>query len=311
MREKILVTGGTGLLGYAIQQILPEAVFIGSKDCDLTDQNKTYHFFDSLRPKKVLHLAAIVGGVQKNKLHNADMLEKNIRINTNVLNAARACKVERLISVLSSCAFPRRDEEILIEEDLHEGMPFEGNLGYSFAKRSLDIHTKLLNQQYGCRFSTVTPVTMFGPNDNWDLNDGHVTASLIHKCFLAKRDGRPFEIWGKGDAVRQFIFSSDVARILIQMLDFYDSAGTTILAPNQGISIRELAILIAKVFDFKGELVFDETKPEGQKKRVIQSKAFNEKFPNFQWTPIEEALKKTVSWFENQVCVSDLGRVII
>ena len=292
-----LVTGGGGLLGYSLKGILPEGVFVTSRDCDLRDFPSVRELFRHVRPTSLIHLAAKVGGVKKNALANADLFSDNIRMNTNVLTVAAEEGVPRVISVLSSCAFRVFPERPSNEADLHEGLPFDGNLGYGCAKRMLDIQTKLISKQYGYDYTTLTPVTMYGPNDNWNLEEGHVIASLIHKCFLAKLWGQPLEVWGSGKAVRQFVYSPDVARLLILALETYHQPETFVIAPDAGISVRALVEEIVQVMGFQGPVLFDETKPEGQLIKVILSKKFSGCFPDFKFTPLREGLQKTVEWF--------------
>jgi len=299
MPIEILVTGGGGLLGHAFKKIFPEAVFLTRKDGDLTDLGETKRLFEKFKPKRVLHLAAQVGGVKKNAAKNADLFSENILINTNVLNAARESGVSRLISILSSCVFSFQDRPST-EDDLHHGMPFEGNLGYGYAKRMLDVQTRLLADQYGVKFSTITPVTMYGPYDDWDLEGGHVVASLIQKCFLAKQHNKSLEVWGSGKAVRQFVFAPDVARVLLKALDFFKGPDTVIVAADSGMTIADLAKQIAKAVGFKGPIVFNPDMPEGQRVKVIQSRRFTEEFPGFKFTPLEEGLKITTEWFSEQ-----------
>lgn len=297
MGAKLLVTGGTGLLGSTLQKICPDAVFLTRRDGDLADPREVRRLFEQHRPERVLHLAAEVGGVKKNAAENADLFADNILINTNVLSVASEMRVSRLISLLSSCVFHLRPDRPSTEEDLHTGLPFEGNLGYGYAKRMLDIQTKLLAEQNGAQFSTFTPVTMYGPHDNWDLEGGHVVASLIHKCFLAKREARPFEVWGTGKAVRQFIFAEDVARLLARALGSFNGPDTVIVAPDSGLSIAELAKSIARLMKFEGPIVFNVKMPEGERVKVIESRTFSRIFPDFSFTPLEAGLEKTIQWF--------------
>ena len=307
MSTELLVTGGGGLLGYALKKPRPGAVFLTRQDGDLTDPNQVRRLFETLKPKRVLHLAAEVGGVKRNAAENADLFTTNVLINTNVLTAAREEGVSRLISVLSSCVFQLYPDRPSTEDDLHVGLPFRGNLGYGYAKRMLDVQTQLLWEQYGCKFSTLTPVTMYGPNDNWDLEGGHVIGSLIHKCFLAKQLNKSFEVWGSGKAVRQFVFSSDVARILLQALDAFEGPGTVIVAPDSGIAIAELAKIIAQAMKFRGEIVFNTHRPEGERIKVIQSREFSHRFPDFTFTPLEEGIRVTVDWFLEHLQDSAVG----
>ena len=297
MRSKILVTGGSGLLGYALKARLPDAVYVGSRDGDLTDLKTTQQLFKKHRPKRVIHLAAKVGGVKENAANNANLFAVNTQINTNVLSVAQQSGVQRLISVLSSCCYQFYDDRSSSEDDLHAGLPFGGNLGYGYAKRTIDIQSRLLFEQFGCQFSTITPVTMYGANDNWDLEAGHVVASLIRKCLAAKRNHRPLEVWGSGKAIRQFVYAADVARILLSELDHFKDPGTLIIAADNGITIRQLAMQIACACDFKGEIVFDRTKPEGARERVLASKRFTAAYPRFQFTALSDGLRSTVEWF--------------
>ena len=297
MRAEILITGGGGLLGYALKEICPEAVFVTRKDYDLTDAVQVKQLFETIKPKQILHLAAEVGGIKINSAKNADFFVANLRINSNVLSAAKQFGVSRLVSVLSSCAFQFYQDRPSTEDDLHIGLPFEGNLGYGYSKRALDVHARLLWQQYGCEFSSVTPVTMYGPNDNWDLDEGHVIGALIHKCHLAKQQGMPFEVWGDGNAVRQFVYSFDVARILLETLRVFRGPETTIVAPIVGMTIRELANLIAEIMQFNGPIIFDGAKPEGYLVKVMKSQKFSYFFPDFSFTSLREGLKTAIEWF--------------
>jgi len=253
--------------------------------------------FETHRPKRVLHLAAEEGGVKANAEKNSDFLELNLRINLNVLGAAQKFGVTRLVSILSSCAFHFYTARPSTEHDLHAGLPFDGNLGYGYSKRVLDVQTQLLSRQYGSQFSTLAPVTLYGPHDNCDLDGGHVIGSLIHKCFLAKQENKPFEVWGSGNATRQFLYSFDLAKILLKELDSFDGPETTVIAPNDGIAIRDLAHLIAQAMNFSGPIIFDSTKPEGQLVKVLKSNRFSRRFPDFSFTSLEDGLKATAEWF--------------
>lgn len=301
MRPKVLVTGSGGLLGYALRELLPGAAFVTRRDANLTELRSAQELFEKVRPEQVIHLAANVGGVKKNAACNADLFTENVQVNTNVLDTARKQGVSRLVAVLSSCAYATYADRPSTEEDLHMNLPFPGNMGYGFSKRMLDLHARLLHEQYGSRFSTLTPVTLYGPNDNFDLVEGHVVGSLIHKCYLAKQQKRPFEVWGSGRAVRQFVFSYDIARLLLRSLESFEGPETVIAAADHGISIQELANAIAQAMQFEGDIRFDATQPEGVLRRVIESVRFAKRFPGFTFTPLSEGLQKTVTWFCSQL----------
>ena len=300
MSTELLITGGGGLLGSALKKLCPQAVFLTRQDGDLTDLYEVKRIFETFRPKYVLHLAAQVGGVKRNATENADLFAANVQINTNVLSVAQQLGVSRLVSVLSSCSFQFYADRPSTEEDIHVGLPFRGNLGYGYAKRMLDIQTKLLAEQYDCQFSTITPVSIYGPQDNWDLEEGHVIGSLIHKCFLAKQHHKALEVWGSGEAVRQFVFAEDVARVLLKALDSFNGPDTVIVAPDSGVKIAELARLIARVMKFDGSIVFNPAMPEGERIRVMQSHRFSRHFPEFAFTSLEEGLSVTTEWFNRR-----------
>ena len=292
------MTGGSGLVGNALKKFCPDAVFVDRKDADLTDLCQVQNLFKKYRPQKVIHLAAKVAGVKTNAEKNADMFGVNVQINTNVLSTAQQFHVEKLVGILSSCTFEESPEKPPTEQDIHKKMPFAGHQGYAYSKRMLDIQIHLLRQQYGCNFSSILPVTIIGPHDNWDYNESHVAGALIHKCLLAQRQGTPLEVWGTGASVRQFIYSQDVARLLLEVLENYHQSETLIVASDQGTSIKTLAETIAEIIGFKGQLHFDPTQPEGQKIRVLDYSKFKKIFPNFKFTPLTDALKYTIEWFQ-------------
>jgi len=297
VNHKILITGGSGLLGRAVHELLPEAVCLSRQDGDLRDPVQVKALFDRHRPYGVLHLAAKVGGVKANAEANADFYSENVLINVNVLNAAKEAGVQRMISLLSSCAYKTYPERSSTEDDLHEGLPYEGNLGYGISKRMLEIQSRLISKQYGCEFSTLTPVTLFGPHDNFSLETGHVAAALIHKCLLAKKTAGPLKVWGSGLAVRQFVYVKDAARLLRDWIQRGGYQESVIMAPDEGLTIRDLAVQIAEVCGFTGEIQFDTTLPEGQRIRRLKSLRFQEVFPAFKFTPLKRALQETVEWY--------------
>ncbi len=307
MNIDLLVTGGTGLLGSALKDLGPNATYVCSRDADLTDIEQVRSLFDRLKPRRVLHLAAQVGGVKANAIRNADLFTENVQINTNVLSTAQHAGVSRLISVLSSCAFQLYSDRASAEEDLHIGMPFKGNLGYSWSKRSLDIQTRLLAEQCGARFSTIAPVTMYGAHDEFDPDEGHVVAALIARCVSAKRHDEPLVVWGNGRAMRQFVYVGDVARFLLEALERDDGPETVIVAPDDGLSVAELAPIVAEVIGFNGPIVFDQDQPEGVLVKRLKSRRTDTWLTDFQFTPLYEGIKNTVAWYLDNVSGCQAG----
>jgi GDP-L-fucose synthase len=252
--------------------------------------------FEEIRPSKLLHLAGLVGGVKANAGQNNRFFENNALINLSVLSAARALRIPRLVSILSSCAFPMFSDRATTEEDLLAALPYDGNAGYGHAKRMLDLHTRMAVKEEGLAWTTLTPVTMYGPHDSFDSEHAHVVGSLIQRCWSAKTTGTPYVIWGSGRAVRQFVFARDVARVALDTIE-RPRESTTIIAADAGITIQSLAEAIAGVMEYTGPILFDQNQPEGMLIKRLQSTCFASRFPGFQFTDLREGLTETVHWF--------------
>jgi GDP-L-fucose synthase len=295
---KILVTGGDGMLGTALKMLnYPDLIFISRKDADLTRFDETIKIFETIRPEAVIHLAAKVGGMGNNLAHVGELFRTNILINTNVLESARLVKVRKLISFLSTCAYPDKIDSSAKEEMLHDGPPYPGNYGYSYAKRMLDVQSRAYRQEWGCNFITAIPTNMYGPNDYWNLEEGHVIPSLIHKCFLAKKSEENFIVWGSGTALREFNFSEDVARLALWALKNYEEEDPINLSTGEEVQIRNLVELIADKMQFGGKLVWDKSKTDGQLRKPTDNTKLKSYLPNYEFTTIEHGIEKTIDWF--------------
>ncbi|KAJ8538992.1 hypothetical protein ON010_g12880 [Phytophthora cinnamomi] len=307
LRRVVLVTGGTGLVGQALQDVvaaqassLDEWHFVGSKDADLRDASQTQALFERVRPTHVLHLAALVGGLFRNLARKVDFFRDNMAINDSVLQSCQRFGVHKLVSCLSTCVFPAETTYPLDETMLHNGRAHSSNEGYAMAKRLIDTLNRCYADQFGCHFTSVIPTNIYGPHDNFNIDDGHVVPGLIHKCFLAKRDSTPLVIWGSGKPLRQFISSHDVARLMLWVLNHYDSVEPLILSVDEEdeVSIRDVAREVAAAMDFEGEIVFDETKADGQFKKTASNAKLRRLLPDFQFTSIRQGLRDTTAWFE-------------
>jgi len=300
---KILVTGGTGLVGHGIKQIEneynDEFIFLSSKDCDLENLNQTRILFEKEKPDYVIHLAACVGGLFKNMNYKVDMFEKNTLINYNVLNCCHDYNVKKVVSCLSTCIFPDKTTYPINEDMLHNGPPHSSNDAYAYAKRMLEVHSKAYQSQFGDHFICVIPTNIYGENDNYSIENGHVIPSLIHKCYLAKQKGRPFIVCGTGKPLRQFIYSIDLAKLIMWSLLEYNEKESIILSVNEEdeISIEQVATQIAKEFDYENYLVFDTSFSDGQFKKTADNSKLIKLNPNFIFTPIHDGIKKSVKWF--------------
>ncbi|VDC05302.1 unnamed protein product [Peniophora sp. CBMAI 1063] len=309
----ILVTGGSGLVGSAIKHIIETEpvgsrfgkregetwVFASSKDGNLMSMEETQKLFDKYKPTHVIHLAALVGGLFKNMKYKASFLRDNSLINDNVMHTSYEKHVEKLISCLSTCVYPDKVEYPLDETKIHLGLPHESNFGYAHAKRMVDVANHAYKDQYGCNFTSAIPTNIFGPNDNFDLEDAHVIPALIHKCYLAKKNGTPFIVSGTGKPLRQFIYSYDLAKLFIWQLREYDDVEPVILSvgEDEEIPIKQVADAIVKAVGFEGEYSFDTSKADGQFRKPASNKKLLNLIGGFEFTPFEKALDETVSWF--------------
>ena len=294
--ERILVTGSTGLVGRCFQG----DKFIRSyhAGCDLKDPRRVDALFNSVRPDAVIHCAAKVGGLQANMTQKGDFFYQNIMMNTNVIESARKSGVKKLISFLSTCVFPNDVEYPLSPEKIHLGKPHYSNDAYAYAKRMSDIQIQAYREQFGCEYFSVIPTNIYGPGDNYNLQNGHVVPTLIHKFYLAKKNNTPVEIWGTGKPLREFIYSEDVANLTSRLLENYSGSDPVILSTSQEVSIAELAEIIKNSINYKGKIIYQKEKPDGQFRKPSDNSVIKDLFPDFKFTPIEEGIQKSIDWFE-------------
>lgn len=306
-RRVILVTGGTGLVGKGIEAAVAKRgqrdneqwIFLSSKEGDLKKREDTEKIFEKYKPTHVIHLAAMVGGLFKNMKNRLGFYLDNENMNQNVLACANKYGCIKCVSCLSTCIFPDKTTYPIDETMIHNGPPHPSNEGYAYAKRMLDVLNRCYNEQSTCKFTSIVPTNVFGPYDNFNIQDGHVLPGLIHKCYIAKRDNQPFTIWGSGSPLRQFIYNRDMGELILWVLDKYDDPEPIILSVGEEdeISIADGARAIVEAMDFKGEVVFDTSKSDGQFKKTASNHKLKSLNPEFKFTPFKEALKESVDWF--------------
>jgi GDP-L-fucose synthase len=262
MENKTLVTGGYGLVGseFTKNNYIP----LSSSEIDLRNRNEVDKLFSTIKFDSVIHCAGKVGGVGGNMNHKGEFFYDNIMINTNVIDSARMHGVKKLVAFLSTCIFPNNVEYPLTESKIHLGPPHFSNDAYAYAKRMTDIQIRSYKEQYGLNYKSVIPTNIYGPNDNYDIVNGHVIPSLIHKCYLARENKTDFIIWGDGSPLREFIFSQDVAKLTEWVLENYEEDEPIILSTSDEITIKEVVDIIVNLMNFKGNVIFDVTKPNGQ-----------------------------------------------
>ncbi|GMH48424.1 hypothetical protein TrLO_g4537 [Triparma laevis f. longispina] len=308
MSKVVLVTGGTGLVGSAIKDFVENKggaadgeswVFLGSKDGDLKDRPAVDAIFEKYKPTHVIHLAAKVGGLFANMAQKVEFYRENIAMNDNVMECSRIYKVEKLVSYLSTCIFPDKTTFPIDESMLHNGPPHSSNEGYAYAKRMVDTMNRAYKEQYNCNFTSIIPTNIYGPSDNFSIENGHVIPGLIHKCYIAKRDDTPFTIWGSGTPLRQFMYSLDLAELTVWVMREYHDAEPIIISVDEEaeVSIKDVALAVVKAMGFEGEVVFDTDKADGQFKKTASNGKLRGMKPEFEFVGIEEGLQKSVDWF--------------
>jgi GDP-L-fucose synthase len=294
---KILITGGTGMLGKSLTTTLSikhNVVSLGSKDCDLLDKRAVDRLINNTSSDYVIHCAALVGGIQDNIKRCCDYLYENSVMNLNVVDSCRKAGVPRLLSILSTCVYPDSLEE-LTEDMLHTGEPHETNYGYAYSKRLMAKHMELCNKQYGTQYSWICPSNLYGENDHRDER-AHFVSKLIERVIKAKRENaEELVFYGLGTPVRQYLYVEDLARIIESHVD-RDIVDNYNVAYDVPLSIEEMVRLVAIGAGFEGKIRFTNEIP-GQQYRVASLRHFRSLHPNFMFTPFQEgAMKVYKAW---------------
>ncbi len=300
--KKILVTGSSGLVGQAVKNAVrddPRFVFVSSKDCNLLNFDQSLNLIKTISPDCVLHLAANVGGIFKNINKKVEMFEDNLLINLNTIKICHKLNINKFIGCLSTCIFPDKTDYPINENMLFNGPPHDSNYGYAYAKRMMEIQCRSYREQYNRNYNCFIPTNIYGPHDNFNLQDAHVIPALIHKCFMSKNNKVPFVVAGTGDPKRQFLYSLDLAKILIKLIEI-DYQETLIIAPEEEYSIKDIANFIAKKLNYEQGLEFDKSKPDGQYKKTASNSKLRSIF-DFEFTNIYIGLDQTIDWFLNNL----------
>ena len=294
----ILVTGGSGLVGKHLQDILPNAKYISSKDFDLTDINQVHFMMHTYKPNTVIHLAARVGGIADNIKYPVDYLEENVLMNTNILKKCHEFDVEKVVAILSTCIYPDKvDTYPMKEEDLFNGPPTPTNFSYGFAKRCMAAHIDSYIKQYNKKWCYLIPCNLYGEHDKYEEHHSHFVSALIKKIY--ESDDK-IELWGDGTPLRQFMYGGDLARVIKYILD-NDIVGNYNVAPNWVHSIDEIAE-IGKKACMKDKIVvtYDTSKPNGQYRKDVDSSKLLSVLENFEFTTLEKGIEKVYDNFSKR-----------
>jgi GDP-L-fucose synthase len=294
MNNKIVIGGGSSMVGQALKKILPDAIYLSSKDYDLTNEASVQKMYRDLIPDTYIHLSAKVGGIMDNINKPCDYFEENVLMNTLLVKYARLNNVKKFIGILSSCIFPDTFETYpMVETDMHLGPPTPTNFSYGYAKRCLAVNIDASNKQHGTRYSYLTPCNLYGPNDKTGENS-HFVAALINKIHQAKESGSDhIKLFGSGSPLRQFMYVDDFANIIKYVID-NDINESFNVAPSENISIHEIAkkALIACDAEYLN-IEFDASMPDGQFRKDISNEKMLNIIKDFEFTPLLSGIKKT------------------
>lgn len=301
--RRVCVTGGAGFLGSFVVEELrdrgAEEVFVPRvEQYNLVELDSIRRMLTDARPDVILHLAALAGGIGANRARPADFFYINIMMGVQLMHEAWRAGVEKFVAVGTICAYPKFTPLPFKEENLWDGYPEETNAPYGLAKKMLLVQAQAYRAQYGFNAIYPLPVNLYGPRDNFDPTSSHVIPALIRKCIEANERGDPqVVLWGDGSPTREFLYVRDAAEGLVLAAERYNGAEPFNLGSGQEISIKDLAILIARLTGFDGELVWDTSKPNGQPRRALDTSRAAEYFGFRARMPLEEGLRQTIEWY--------------
>lgn len=294
---KTLITGSTGFLGIHVKQLLPDAVCPTRDECNLLSDIQTKGMMIHYQPDVVIHLAAFVGGIGLNQKHPAQMLVDNILMNINVFEACRIANVKKIITVGSVCAYPKFCPVPFIEDDIYKGKPEDTNAFYGESKRVLMQLCESYQAEYDIECVYLIPTNLYGEGDNFKSESSHVIPALIKKIFEAKQNNLPLEVWGTGNASRDFLYVKDCANAIVKAIDYHVPEIVN-LGSGNAVRINELVGILCNLIGYKGEIIWNSNKPDGQPKRQLNIDR-SKKYLNWQpKTPFVTGLIKTIEYYE-------------
>lgn len=305
-RRRVVVTGGAGFLGRVVCHRLEAAgcrqVTVPRRaDYDLTRAEDAARLYADFDPQVVIHLAAEVGGIGANRANPGRFFYANMAMSLHLIEQARLHGLEKFVMVSTICAYPRNTPVPFREEALWDGYPEETNAPYGIAKKAALVMLDAYHRQYGLRSAYVLPVNLFGPKDNFDPETSHVIPALIRKCVLAlERGDTSIVCWGSGSASREFLYVDDAAEGIVRAAEVLQEPVPVNLGTGREITIKALALLIAELTGFRGELRWDTTRPDGQPRRCLDVSRAQKLLGWKARTAFREGLQRTIEWFRQE-----------
>jgi len=301
--KRVVVTGGAGFLGRVVVEQLKakgcrHITVPRSKEYDLRKTAAIRKLYQKANPDIVIHLAAVVGGIGANQKNPGKYFYDNLMMGVELIEQARQMEIPKFVAIGTICAYPKFCPVPFNENDIWNGYPEETNAPYGIAKKAMLVQSQAYRQQYGFNSIYLLPVNLYGPGDNFDLQSSHVIPALIRKCVEAKNRGdKSITVWGTGKATREFLYVEDAARGIVLAAEKYNSSEPVNLGAGFEISIKDLVTLIVKLTGFKGEVIWDKTKPDGQPRRCLDTNRAQKEFGFKAKVGFEQGLKKTIAWY--------------
>ncbi len=302
--SRIVITGGAGFLGQVVQRTLKAHGYSNLlipqiEEIDLRREADILRMYDEMCPDVVIHLAAVVGGIGANSKNPGRFFYENAIMGIQLIEIGRQVGLKKMVVIGTICAYPKFAPVPFREDDLWNGYPEETNAPYGVAKKILLVQLQAYREQYGLNGIFLLPVNLYGPADNFDPESSHVIPALIKKCVDAKKSGaREIVVWGDGSATREFIYVDDAAEGIVLATESYNDPEPVNIGAGFEISIGDLVQLIVRLTGFKGKIVWDTTKPNGQPRRMLDVSRARERFGFVAKTGFEEGLKRTIEWYE-------------